>query len=118
MNQAQIDCQQLRIKHILFKSKVRSVLYGGNYDGAFFSSAGPVSSWFSTIGFVRYQDVPELKKLGKLQQEIDGMVRHLVSLYQGGKIEEAHEGFRELENRSEEFLDVLSRMESKMAALI
>lgn len=118
MNQAQIDCQQLRIKHILYKSKVRSVLYGGNYDSAFFSSEGPVSSWFSTIGFVRYQEVPELKKLGMLQQEIDGLVKQLVGLYQSGKIEEAHEGFRELESKSGEFLGVLSRMESRMAAYI
>lgn len=36
MNLAQIDFQQLRIKHILYKSKVRSVLYGGDYDEAFF----------------------------------------------------------------------------------
>lgn len=115
MNQAQIDCQQLRIKHILYKSKVRSVLYGGSYDSTFFSTTGPVAAWFSTIGFLRYQKVPELKKLGVLQQEMDGLVRQLIGLYQGGRIEQAHEGFRELENKSELFLGLLSQMEQRVA---
>ncbi len=44
MNQAQVDFQQLRIKHILFKSKVRSVLYGGSYDAEFFSPSGPLNT--------------------------------------------------------------------------
>lgn len=117
MNQAQIDCQQLRIKHILYKSKVRSVLYGGNYEEAFFSSASPVSAWFSTVAFQRYQGITEVQQLNSLHREMSQLVNQLISLYQSGKIEQAHEGFKAVENKSEEFLNLLTRLEAKVTTL-
>ncbi|ALJ01239.1 hypothetical protein [Rufibacter tibetensis] len=116
MNQAQVDFQQLRIKHILFKSKVRSVLYGGTPDTAFFSSAGPISSWFASIGFSRYNNISELLELKQVQQELSSESDSLFRLYQRGKIDEAQSGLSKIEKLSERFLNTLSRLESKLAA--
>ncbi|RDV13628.1 histidine kinase [Pontibacter diazotrophicus] len=114
MNLAQVDFQQLRIKHILYKSKVRSMLYGGAFDEAFFSRSGPVSIWFTTIGLVRYIDESEVKELAKVHQEMDIITLDLYRLYRNGKIDEAHEGLRNVEKQSERFLALLLLLENRL----
>jgi hypothetical protein len=114
MNLAQIDFQQLRIKHILYKSKVRSVLYGGVYDAVFFSPAGAVSQWFSTIGLPNYNHNPEMKELHNLHQEMNTIATHLFDLYKNGKIDQSHDGLKTIERKSEQFLNVLSALEVKL----
>lgn len=115
MNPAQIDFQQIRIKHILFKSKVRSVLYGGSFDANFFSRQGPVDLWFDSIGLVRYQREPEMKELAKLHMELTMLAMQLFDLYKGGKIEEAHEGLKNIDKKSETFLNLLSKLDVRLS---
>ncbi|OKL40648.1 histidine kinase [Pontibacter flavimaris] len=115
MNQAQVDFQQLRIKHILFKSKVRSVLYGGRKDEAFFSGSGPLSLWFSAIGRSKYVGLPEMQELIKVQQELDSASDQLFRLYGNGKIEEALAGLQKIEERSARFLELLSKLEERVS---
>lgn len=117
MNPAQIDIQQLRIKHILFKSKVRSVLYGGVYDEAFFSSSGPINVWFSAVGAVKYTQEPEIAALSKVHQALHMTAMHLFALYQDGKIEQAHEELKIMDRSSEDFLRLLARLEARLGNL-
>lgn len=114
MNAAQIDFQQLRIKHILYKSKVRSVLYGGTLDETFFSPAGPVSTWFTTIGLVKYFKEPGMTDLARVHQDINTTANGLFRLYKSGKIDQAHDGLRIIEKKSEEFLQHLLRLENRL----
>jgi hypothetical protein len=114
MKFAQIDIQQLRIKHILFKSKVRSVLYGGTYDEAFFSDHGPVASWFSSVGMVKFRDAPEMLEMQKLHQELNLIAMQLFQLYQNNKIDQAHDGLKTIEKNSERFLLILARLEERL----
>ncbi|MGV3540502.1 MAG: histidine kinase [Rufibacter sp.] len=116
MNQAQIDFQQLRIKHILFKSKVRSVLYGGLADEDFFSRTGPIPHWFSSIGFYRYPGIGEMVVLKQVQQELDTAAQNLFDLYAAGKIDQAQRGLSEIESLSVKFQDLISYLERKLAA--
>ena len=116
MNQATIDFQQLRIKHILFKSKVRSVLYGGNIDADFFSATGPISIWFNQIGLSKYRNVTGMKELMQLQQELTSMANTLFGLYKSGKIDEAHRGLADIEKLSERFTNLISTLEMNLAA--
>lgn len=117
MNQAQVDFQQLRIKHILFKSKVRSVLYGGTKDEVFFSRSGPLSTWFSSVGIGRYHDLPEMQELAKVQQELSSTADQLFRLYASGKIEQALAGLQKVEEQSNRFLKLLARLEERVSAL-
>lgn len=114
MEISQIDFQQLRIKHILYKSKVRSMLYGGAFDAAFFSATGPVNTWFETVGKLRYAHIPEVARLSKLHQELDIATLALQRLYSSGNIDQAHDGFREIESKSDEFLQILSALDKKL----
>ncbi|WP_439881048.1 histidine kinase [Pontibacter sp. MBLB2868] len=116
MNQAQVDFQQLRIKHILFKSKVRSVLYGGEKDETFFSRSGPVNAWFSLIGRSRYGSISEMQELARVQQDLDSTADQLFRLYKNGHIEQAMAGLQQLEERSGKFLELLGKLEEKASA--
>lgn len=114
MNAAQIDFQQLRIKHILYKSKVRSALYGGTFDPSFFSHTGPVSFWFNATGLVKYGHEPEMQELMRLNQELNRAAMELYALYNGGSIDLAHEGLKSLERKSEHFLNLIAKLEGKL----
>jgi hypothetical protein len=115
MNSAQVDIQQIRIKHILFKSKVRSVLYGGVLDNTFFSNAGPISQWFVQIGNARYGSEPEYNSLFKTHGELLSTAQGLFSLYQSGRIEQAHQGMKDIEKLSDKFQDLLKQIEARFA---
>ena len=115
MNTAQVDLQQLRIKHILYKSKVRSALYGGTYDPEFFSNAGPVNQWFNAIGTQRYGTEPELRELISIQTEMNANVKYLTDLYKNGKIDQAYEGLSTIEAQSDRFLFLLDKLEKRLS---
>ena len=114
MNTAQIDLQQLRIKYILYKSKVRSALYGGSYDPDFFSPSSPVNSWFNTIGIERYGTEPELRELISIQNEMNAKVKYLTELYKSGKIDQAYGGLPVIEAQSDRFLQLLDKLEKRL----
>jgi len=116
MNPAQIDFQQLRIKHILYKSKVRAVLYGGTFDEGFFSHTGPVTFWFTSTGMVKYAREPEMKELYDTHTDLNSTALQLFKLYNSGKIDQAHDGLKTIERKSEYFLGVLSKLETRLIA--
>ncbi len=116
MNAAQIDFQQLRIKHILYKSKVRSVLYGGIFDDAFFSESGPVFSWFNGTGMPKYGQEPEMRELTEIHRDLNVTALHLFKLYNSGQIDQAHDGLKTIERRSENFLSLLSQLETRLTS--
>jgi hypothetical protein len=111
MEAAQVDFQQLRIKHILYKTKLRSVLYGGSFEESFFSPSGPLGHWFNTIGLTRYGQYPEMRELFQLHQQLNSFALQLIGLYRRGQIDQAHHELKDLDERSEQFLAVLSRLE-------
>lgn len=115
MNAAQIDLQQIRIKHILFKSKVRSVLYGGTLDNVFFSDNGPINQWFKQVGAIKYAQEPELLALQKLHKDLSHHAQGLFALYQGGNIDQAHAGIKDIEKLSDSFQEMLSKLEKRLA---
>lgn len=114
MEVSQIDFQQLRIKHILYKSKVRSMLYGGPFDPSFFSPSGPVGNWFETVGKVRYADAPEITELSRLNYELNIATLSLHKLYSNGNIDQAHDGFKIIETKSDRFLELISQLDRRL----
>jgi hypothetical protein len=114
MEAAKVDFQQLRIKHILFKTKLRSVLYGGSFEETFFSPSGPVGHWFNTIGLMRYGQYPEMRELFQLHQQLNSFALQLIGLYRRGQIDQAHQELKALDQQSEQFLAALSRLENAL----
>lgn len=113
MNLVQLDIQQLRIKHILFKSKLRSVLYGGNYEEAFFTDQGPVGQWFIHVGMPRYSHIGLMQELYRVHQELNLLAKQLIALYKNSKIEEAHEGLRAIDQKSDRFQELMLHLDQQ-----
>ncbi|WP_223808726.1 histidine kinase [Rufibacter hautae] len=95
---------------------MRSVLYGGTHDADFFSRNGPINIWFNSVGFSRYRNVSEVLELKQVQQDLSAAADSLFSLYDKGKIDEAQNGLGTIEKLSERFLQLLSKLEGKLAA--
>ena len=114
MNTAQIDLQQLRIKHILYKSKVRSVLYGGTFDAQFFSASGPVETWFNTVGQPRYRQHAQLQELHGKHRMLSNLALRLIALHNQGRIDQAHHDCGQLEQLSAAVLDGLASYDNQM----
>lgn len=114
MDLARIDFQQLRIKHIFFKSKVRAVLFGSSYDAGFFGDLNPVNKWFETVGKASYIHEPELNKLIGLHQNFKRLALELFSIYESGRIEQAHAGMAAVNELSDNFLSILTQLETRI----
>ncbi|RDV11949.1 histidine kinase [Pontibacter diazotrophicus] len=113
MELARLDFQQLRIKHFAFKSKVRSVLHGGNYDKGYFQSNNPVTQWFVSTGNVTYSNDTELEQLRRLHREFSYLADKVVEAYRSDLFDQAQIGFEKLIEISEMFLSRLSDLELK-----
>lgn len=111
MDLAKLDFQQLRVRHIAHKSKVRSVLYGGNYDHEYFEDENPVSQWFATIGWSKYGNEPWLGQLNRLHRDFSALANELINSYERDLIEQAHAGLADLSAASELFLRTLTKVE-------
>jgi len=111
MELAILDFQQLRIKHIAYKSKVRSVLYGGSYENGYFQNSNPVALWFIETGNLKYRHEPRFEKLKKLHQQFSKLSEELVAIYQNDLIEQAHNGLVDLNALSDLFLQELAAAE-------
>lgn len=113
MDVSQIDFQQLRVKHIFFKTKVRALLYGGTFDEALFSDKSPVSTWLNTTGKQRYAHCAEINQLASLHQHLVFSARALYRQYSNGNIEQAHEMLKNIDQQSDQFLALLAKVEQK-----
>lgn len=92
------DFQQARVKQVLFKSRLRSVLYGvREADAALFSSAeSPLSQWVQTVLKPSYGTRPEVRETERLLQQMLRTGQELTSRYQRGQIEEARAGLDQI----------------------
>lgn len=115
MHLAYLDFQQLRIKHIAFKSKVRAVLYGGAYDKEMFSTCNPVTVWFEEIGNAKYGNEPELFHLKRMHVHFCDVAHQLVTRYHQDLIDQAYAGLDELNELSDSFLKLLDSFQKRFS---
>ncbi|GGG47485.1 hypothetical protein [Hymenobacter glacieicola] len=99
MDLTHLDFQQARIKQVLFKSRLRSVLYGVREPDAnlFSIRQNPLGEWLYSVVKPRYGAAPPVQRL---EQELQRMIdtgRGLVQQYQGGQLEESRSGLERLD---------------------
>ncbi|TXK36860.1 histidine kinase [Pontibacter qinzhouensis] len=116
MELAKLDFQQLRVKHIFFKTKIRALLYGGSYDEVHFSPKGLVNVWFDSVGLVRYGSEPEIQELANIHQRLNFSALTLLRQYKNGMIDQAHDGLKGIDLLSDQFLAILSKAEQRLSA--
>lgn len=105
-----LDFQQARIKQVLFKSRLRSVLYGVRAaDDTLLSRAdNPLGQWLDAVVKPRYGSRPEVAQLeAALLRQLD-TGRELLRQYQRGQLEEARAGLEYLDTHADQ-IDALLR---------
>lgn len=118
MNIDNLDFQQARIKQVVFKSRLRSVLYGVREpDPALFAvRENPLGQWVATTLTARFGPVAEVRSIERVLQQ---MLRHgqeLVAKYQRGQIEDARAGLERIDAYAAEIDGLLQQLQQRPTA--
>ena len=107
-----------RIKHLLFKSKLRSFLYGSNTE------AGPIrdadlcslGQWINQRALQDFAHLPESRELDRVHQLIHKEANRLMDLQQSGHQDEAVNGLAKINALADRIVALLRTMEDSLRA--
>ncbi len=113
MDAQHLDFEQARAKHLLFKARLRAILYGIEVD------EGPVLSqyecslgkWIYSHALQAYGHLPQMLQLEKVHANIHTSAQKLIALYHQGKVQEARKGLSEMESVADELVGLLQQLE-------
>lgn len=111
-----LDFQQARIKQVLFKSRLRSVVYGVRTAEADLLSraANPLGQWLDQIIKPKYGTHTEVYDIERLLQQMLETGRTLVAEYERNRIEEARAGLDRINTQAEQIDLLLGQLEQKL----
>ncbi|UOQ52560.1 hypothetical protein [Hymenobacter cellulosivorans] len=112
MDITNLDFQQASIKQVLFKSRLRSVLYGvREADADLFSPLlNPLAQWLHTVVRPKYGTSAEVFEIERVLQRMLSAGQDLVRQYQRGHIEEARTGLEQINHYSDQITDLLNKL--------
>lgn len=115
-NTTEIDFNILKTDKILFKTKLRSYLFGGEINEENFLPETEKNSnnWIHSFELKNIQDIPEAQDLLTIYNSIIETANTLILLYKKGEIEEAQNGFPNFELKIDNFLLLLQIIELKL----
>jgi len=107
------DFQQARVKQVLFKSRLRSVLYGvREAEPALFSVAdNPLGQWIQTVLKPQTGGQPAVHELEHVLQLMLRTGQDLATRYQRGHLEEARAGLDQINGFSDQIDSLLLNLE-------
>ncbi|MEJ7645519.1 MAG: PAS domain-containing protein [Chryseolinea sp.] len=116
LNYLKLDFEQAKAKHLLFKSRLRSILYGADIDETPVAShfECTVGKWIYGHALEDYGHLPEMVAFEKVHAEIHLCARDLLDLYKGGKVEAARVGLDKMEKIADDLINVLNRLEQRL----
>lgn len=118
MDISSLDFQQARIKLVVFKSRLRSILYGvRESDPALFAARdNPFGQWLTTTLVPRFGLVSEVRSIERVLAQMLRYGQELVLLYQRGEIERARTGLEQIDAYAAEIDGLLRQLEVTQAA--
>ena len=107
------DFQQARVKQVLFKSRLRSVLYGvREAEPALFSIAeNPLGQWIQTVLKPQASGQPAVRELEHVLQRMLLTGQDLATRYQRGYLEEARAGLDQINSFADQIETLLLNLE-------
>ncbi|MBE9464675.1 PAS domain S-box protein [Dyadobacter subterraneus] len=116
MNLLELDFERAKAKHILFKTRLRSMLYGAETDESSVTSHHEceVGKWIYNHALEKYGDIPEMHDLEKVHHKIHDCANELINLYKNGEVEKAREGLTSMEFIAGNLTTLLSVVEVKV----
>lgn len=116
-NDVHLDFEQAKAKHLLFKSKLRSILYGAqlNDEAPVLSQFEcTVGKWIYNHALKLYGHIPEMQELEKVHADIHITARNLVGLYKNGQEKVARQGLIDMEKIADHLVGLLALVEHKL----
>lgn len=117
MSNISLDFQQAKVKHLQFKSNLRSILYGAsNIDENPILShyECTVGKWIYDYALGKYGYLPEMLALEDVHADIHKKAKELVNLYKHGDVLEARNGLTEMEQIADKLVNLLALIEIKI----
>lgn len=108
------EFEQGRIKHLLFKSKLRAILLGADIDESPVLSEHecPFGQWMQAFLLKKFSNYPELKELEQVHTDMHREARMVVKQYHAGK-ENNSEGLALIERMSDRVVELLDALEAR-----
>jgi len=116
MDTLELDFEQAKARHLLFKTRLRSILFGIEIDETPVVSHHEcaVGKWIYGHALKEYGHIPEMKELERVHANIHLSARELIALFRKGKVEEAHSGLDEMETIADNLIGLLNIIEKKL----
>ncbi|AKQ44837.1 hypothetical protein TH63_03100 [Rufibacter radiotolerans] len=110
-----LDFEQARIKHVLFKSKLRAMLYGADIDvePVISVTACSLGKWIYSTAVPRIGHLEEVKELERVHKDMHVLARRLWKEYQAGQQDLALQGLAEVDAIATKLLHLLDVIERK-----
>lgn len=108
------EFEQGRIKHLLFKSKLRAILLGASIDESPVLSEHecPFGQWMQTFLLKACANFPELREMEQLHTDMHREARLVVKLYHAGN-ENTTAGLARIEKLADKIMILLDQLEAK-----
>ncbi|AYA35609.1 hypothetical protein D3Y59_00195 [Hymenobacter oligotrophus] len=105
-----------RLKHILFKAKLRSYLYGSGIDEAPVRDPDvcALGQWIANVALQQFGDMPEAQKLDRVHRQLHQAANKLMDLHQAGHAEQAQRGLSGINPLTDEVLELINTLERKL----
>ena len=107
------DFQQARVKQVLFKSRLRSVLYGVREaePTLFAYHENPLAQWIQTVLKPEFGTLAAVRELENTLQQMLRTGQDLATRYQRGLIEEARAGLDQINGYADQIENQLLSLE-------
>ena len=117
MDELKHEFESALTKHILFKSKVKSYLYGSNtpLEPILDLKQCNFGIWLQNNGLPLYGHVPEMQQLDQVHRDIHEHAIKLVNQKKAGRTEEAIAGISKLEEISTQITQLLHTIQRKLS---
>ncbi|UOQ65281.1 CZB domain-containing protein [Hymenobacter volaticus] len=110
------DFESGMVKHLLFKSKLRSYLYGSKIN------QGPIRDplqcalghWIQDRALGAYAHLPESRELDRLHRHIHQEANRLMDMHDRGQTEQALAGLGAVEKLADHITAMMRTMEQKL----
>ena len=110
------DFESARVRHFLFKARLRSFLHGnGNEEGPLRdANVCSLGQWIAERRLGAYQHLPDMRALDQLHRLIHTRANRLMDLHLAGRREEALAGFGAGPTLADRRLALPQTMEAKL----
>ena len=110
------DFDAALIKHLLFKSKLRSYLYGQETNEVPLRDPRQCSlgQWIAQRALGPYRHLPESRELAAVHEQIHRVANRLMDLHQQGQTEEALAGLSQVQPLADQITTLLQTMQAKL----